>query len=89
MFNTHSFVSLTEKTIILTQHLLIRKMASLTIFGIGGNMNNVVNLRGTQRTSNLDINHQKININDIVLVYDEMVPRDFWRIAIVTGVLPT
>ena len=49
----------------------------------------MVNLHGTQRTSNLDINHQKININDIVLVYDEMVPRDFWRIAIVTGVLPT
>ena len=64
-------------------------MASLTIFGIGGNMNNVVNLRGTQRTSNLDINHLKININDIVLVYDETVPRDFWRIAILTGVLPT
>ena len=50
---------------------------------------NVVNLRGTQRTSNLDINPQKISINDIVLVYDEMVPKDFWRIAIATGVLPT
>ena len=37
-------------------------------------MNNVVNLRETQRTSKLNINSQKINVNDIVLVYDEMVP---------------
>ena len=45
-------------------------------------MNNVVNLRETQRTS-------KSNVNDIVLVYDEMVPRHFWRITTVTGVLPS
>ena len=51
-------------------------------------MNNIVNLRETQRTSKLNINSQKINVNDIVLVFDEMVPRHFGRIAIVTGVLP-
>ena len=50
-------------------------------------MNNVVNLRETRRTSKLNINSQKINVNDIVLVYDEMVPRNFSRIAIVTEVL--
>ena len=33
------------------------------------------------------MNSQKINVNDIVLDYEEMVPRVFWRIAIVTGVL--
>ena len=37
-------------------------------------MNNVVNLRETQRTSKLNINSKKINVSDIVLVYDEMVP---------------
>ena len=52
-------------------------------------MNNVVNLRETQRTSKLNINSKKINVNDFVLVYDEIVPRHFWRIAIVTGVLPS
>ena len=49
----------------------------------------VVNLRETQRTSKLNINSPKINVNDIVLVYDEKVPIHFWRIAIVTGVLPS
>ena len=52
-------------------------------------MNNAVNLRETQRTSKLNISSQKINVNDIVLVYDEMVPKHFWRIAMVTGVLPS
>ena len=52
-------------------------------------MNNVVNLRETQRTSKLDTNSQKNNVNDTVSLYDKMVPRLFWRIAIVTGVLPT
>ena len=47
----------------------------------------VVNLRETQRTSKLNINSPKINVHDIALVYDEKVPRHFWRIAIVTGVL--
>ena len=47
----------------------------------------VVNLRETQRTSKLNIKSPKINVNDIVLVYDEKVPRHFSRIAIVTVVL--
>ena len=47
----------------------------------------VVNLRETQQTSKLNINSPKFNVNDIVLNYDEKVPRHFWRIAIVTGVL--
>ena len=51
-------------------------------------MNNVVNLCETQRTSKLNINSHKINDNDIVLVYHEMVSSHFWRIAIVTRVLP-
>ena len=41
----------------------------------------VVNLRETQRTSKLNINSSKINVNDIVLVH-------FWRTDIVTVVLP-
>ena len=46
----------------------------------------VVNLRETQQASKLNTNSQK---NYVVLVYDEKVPRHFWRIAIVTGVLPS
>ena len=49
----------------------------------------VINLRETQRTLKLDINTPKIHANDIVLVYDEKMPRHIWRIAIVTGVLPS
>ena len=49
-------------------------------------MNNVVNLRETQRTWKLNINSKNNNVNDIVLVYDEMV---LWRITIVTGTLPS
>ena len=45
----------------------------------------VVNLRETKQTSKLNINFQKISVNDIALVYDEKEPRHFWRIAIVTG----
>ena len=52
-------------------------------------MNNVVNLRKTQRTSKLNINSQKVNVNDIVLVFDEMVPRHFRRVFMVIGVLPS
>ena len=37
----------------------------------------------------LNINFPKINVNDIMLVYDEKVPRHFRRIAIVTGALPS
>ena len=40
-------------------------------------MINVVNLRETERTSKLNINYQNINVNDIALVYDEFVPRQF------------
>ena len=47
----------------------------------------VVNLCETQQTSKLNIKTPKINVNDIVLVYDEKVPRHFSRIAIVTVVL--
>ena len=47
-------------------------------------MNNIVNLRETQRTSKLNIISKKNNVNDIVLVYDEMVPRHFWKFAAVT-----
>ena len=39
----------------------------------------------TQQASKLNINFQK---NYDVLVYDKKVPRHFWRIATVTGVLP-
>ena len=52
-------------------------------------MNNVVSLRETQRTSKLNMNSHKINVNDIVLVYNEMVSRHFWRISVVRGVLPS
>ena len=48
-----------------------------------------MNLRETQRTSKLNIDSLKINVNDIVLVFYEKVPRHFWRIAIVTRVLPS
>ena len=48
-----------------------------------------VNLHETQRTSKLNLNSLKINVNDIVLVFYEKVPRHFWRIAIVTRVLPS
>ena len=44
----------------------------------------VANLHETQRASKLNTNSQ----NYVVLVYDEKVPIYFWRIAIVTGVLP-
>ena len=49
----------------------------------------VVNLRETQRTSKLNINSLKINVNDIVPVFCEKVPKHFWRIVIVTRVLPS
>ena len=50
-------------------------------------MKNVVNLRETQVTSKLNVNSHKVDVNDSVLLYDEMVPRHFWIIAIVRGVL--
>ena len=41
------------------------------------------------RNIKLNIDSLKINANDIVLVFSEKVPRHFWRISIVTLVLPT
>ena len=54
---------------------------------IGGDMN----LRETQRTSKLNVNSLKINVNDIVLVFYQKGPQNspFWRISIVTRVLPS
>ena len=49
----------------------------------------MVNLHETQRTSKLNINFLKINVDDIVLVIYEKVPRHFWRIAIVTRLSPS
>ena len=48
----------------------------------------VVNSHETQQTSKLNRNTLKINVNDIVLIFYEKVLRNFWRIAIVTQVLP-
>ena len=48
-----------------------------------------MNLRETQRTSKLNVNSLKINVNDIVLIFYEKVPRYLWRISIVTRVLPS
>ena len=36
-----------------------------------------------------NINSLKINITDIVLVSREKVPKHFWNIVILTGVLPS
>ena len=49
----------------------------------------VVNLREAQRTSNLNINILKINVNDTVLVFPEKMPKYFWKIGIVTRVSPS
>ena len=48
-----------------------------------------MNLNETQQTSKLNINFLKINVNDIVLVFYEKVPRHFSKISIVTRVLPS
>ena len=48
-----------------------------------------MNLRETQQASKLNVNSLKINVNDIVLVFYEKVPRHFWRISIVTRALPS
>ena len=47
-----------------------------------------MNLRETQRTSKVNIYSLKINIIDIVLAFYEKMPRHFWKISIVTRVLP-
>ena len=48
-----------------------------------------MNLCETQQTSKLNIDSLKIKVNDIVLVFYEKVLRHFWRIAILTRVLPS
>ena len=49
-----------------------------------------MNIGETQRTSKLNnIDSLKVNVNDIVVVFNEKVPRHLWRIAIVTRVLPS
>ena len=49
----------------------------------------VVNLHEVHQTSKLNMNSLNINVNDITVVFYEKVSRHFWRIAIVTQVLPT
>ena len=48
-----------------------------------------MNLRETQRTSKLNMDSLKINVNDILLDFYEKMPRRVWMIAIVTRVLPS
>ena len=48
-----------------------------------------MNLRETQQKSKLNKDFLKINVNDIVSVFYKKVPRHFWRIAIITQVLPS
>ena len=48
-----------------------------------------MNLHETQRISKVNIDSLKINIIDIVLVFFEKVSRHFWKISIVTRVLPS
>ena len=48
-----------------------------------------MNLRETQRTSKLNIDSLKINVNYIVIIFYDMVPRHFWRIAIIMQALPS
>ena len=47
-----------------------------------------MNIRETQRTSRLNIGSLKINVKDIVLVFLWKGAQTFWRISIVTRVLP-
>ena len=37
----------------------------------------------------MNINFSKINVNDVVLVFGEKVPKHFWRIAKVAGGFPS
>ena len=48
-----------------------------------------INSMSNQRTSKLNINSLKINVNGIVLVFYEKIPTHFWRIVIATRVLPS
>ena len=47
-----------------------------------------MNLRDTQPTSKLNIDSLKINVNDFLLVFRKRYPDNFWRVSIVTQVLP-
>ena len=47
-----------------------------------------MNLRETQRKSKLNIDFLKINVKYVVLVFYEKAPGHFWRISIITQVLP-
>ena len=49
----------------------------------------VINLCETQQILKLNINSLKINVNYIVIVFYEKVIWHFWKITIVTRVLPT
>ena len=48
-----------------------------------------MNLHEKQPTSKLNRDSLKINVKNIVLVFDEKVPRHLWRIPIVTQVFPS
>ena len=48
-----------------------------------------MNLHETQRTSKVNIDCLQINTIDIVLVFYEKVLRHFWKISIITRVLPS
>ena len=48
-----------------------------------------MNLRETEQTSKLNIDFLKINVTDIELVFYGKVPWHFWKISIVTQVLPS
>ena len=45
-----------------------------------------MNLCETQRLSQLNIDSLNIRVTDIVLDFNEKVPRQFWKISIVTQV---
>ena len=95
MFNTQSFVIWQNITSTVVRNLTVLSSTTDRINLISNHFGDkwryiyVVNLRETQQTSKLNINSPKINVNDFVLVYDEKVPRHFWRIVIVTWVLPS
>ena len=64
----------TNSTLVKNLTVLSSTIASAIISGIGG------------ETTSIKIKY-KLPKNYVVLVYDETMPRLFWRIAIVTGVL--
>ena len=76
-------------TLIIVRNLTVLSSATDRIHRVGNYFwdkwrhEYVINPCETQRISKANINPSKINVNDIVLVYDEKVPRHFCRIAIV------